>query len=144
MPEELETILRRVATGELSPEEAEPLVAAATQGMDAASQPTEPGPRAHDPGPRPNDPGPRPNDPGPRPTSGIGAQRRVTLKVMEGGRAVVHLRVPTSWASLASSVLPGLSGTHAERIREAIRAGEIGPILDVRDEDGDGVIISTE
>ena len=63
---------------------------------------------------------------------------------MEGGRPVIHMRLPTAWASLASSALPGLTGTHAERIREAIRGGEIGPILDVTDEDGDGVIISTE
>ena len=30
MPEDLESILRRVASGELSPDDAEPLVAAAT------------------------------------------------------------------------------------------------------------------
>jgi hypothetical protein len=40
--------------------------------------------------------------------------------------------------------VPGLSGSQSERIREALRSGEVGPILEVVDERGDGVIISTE
>lgn len=63
---------------------------------------------------------------------------------MEGGRAVVNLRIPMSLAGLAGSVLPGLSNDHAERLRDAIRSGTVGRILEVQDEDGDGVIISTE
>ena len=126
MPEDLESILRRVASGELSPADAEPLVAASTA-------------RHHETGP--SRPTAEPDREELRPA---GTQRRVTLKVMEGGRPVIHMRLPTAWASLAGSALPGLSGTHAERIREAIRGGETGPILDITDEDGDGVIISTE
>jgi hypothetical protein len=48
-----------------------------------------------------------------------------------------------SWASLAN-VVPGLSRLQSDRIRDAIRSGSVGPILEVQDEDGDGVIISTE
>jgi hypothetical protein len=117
MPDELESILRRVASGELTPEQAEPLVAAV-----AGSSPRT----------------------APPPPAAPAAQRSVRLQVLEDGRAVVNLRIPMSLASLAGNVVPGLSGPQAERIREAIRSGIVGTILDVRDEDGDGVIISTE
>lgn len=189
MPEELDEILRRVAAGELSPQDAEPLVAAATgasPGTDTradAMPPMPPTPPAPPSAPHPPTP-PAPDgappsegrsfgrgfargfgrgfslgfgdDPGSggsadpaassstTPSGGGRASRTVRLQVMESGRAVVNLRIPMSWASLAGSVVPGLSGGQAERLREAIRSGEVGPILEVRDDDGDGVIISTE
>jgi hypothetical protein len=40
--------------------------------------------------------------------------------------------------------VPGLSSEQSERIRAAIAAGSSGPIVDVEDEDGDGVVISME
>jgi hypothetical protein len=141
MTEELDAILRRVAAGELTPEEAEPLVDAATRRT---------GPRPPDAG-RPQSESPGPSfardsqsamDTGAAQGSGR-AQRTVRLEVLENGRAVTTLRIPMSWASLAN-VVPGLSGLQSDRIREAIRSGSVGPILEVRDEDGDGVIISTE
>jgi hypothetical protein len=127
MPEDLESILRRVASGELTPEDAEPLVAEAARSTEQSGEHVPP--RSAEP------------EPGWRPGTG---QRNVTLRVIENGRQVVQLRLPNAWATLAGSALPGLSSAHAERIREAIRAGEVGPILDVRDEHGDGVVISTE
>ncbi|MEO7118592.1 MAG: hypothetical protein ABIZ34_06440 [Candidatus Limnocylindrales bacterium] len=129
MTDDLESVLRRVASGELTPEEAEPLVVAATGQTPTSDEPAQ----------RPLDQQPPDSN-----LRGRTSQRTVRLKVMENDRAVVNLRIPTSWASLAGSVVPGLSGAHADRIREAIRSGEVGTILDVRDEDGDGVIISTE
>jgi hypothetical protein len=48
-----------------------------------------------------------------------------------------------SFAGLASMV-PGLSGQDAERIREALRTGVVGRIVEIDDGDGDGVIIETE
>ncbi len=147
MPEELDSILRRVASGELTPEEAEPLVAAATAARRTAPQ-GEPGTRS---GSGPSSAGSE-RAGGPRgPWSswsqagpGDPPRRTVRLQVFEGGRVVVNLRIPMSWAGLAGSVLPGLSVANAERIREAIRSGEVGTILEVHDEDGGGVVISTE
>ncbi len=56
---------------------------------------------------------------------------------------VVNLRVPMSWTGL-TSLVPGLTGDQAVRVSEALRIGERGKIVDIQDEDGDGVIISTE
>jgi hypothetical protein len=149
MPEHLEDILRRVASGELSPEEAEPLITATMR-----EGPPETGWRPQQPRrpERPTMPSP-PAPPAPPPPPGASgdgfplgepARRIVRLQVIEGGRPVVNLRIPMSWASLAGTVLPGLSSENAARLREAIRSGTIGRILEVQDEDGDGVIISTE
>ena len=44
----------------------------------------------------------------------------------------------------ALGIVPGIGGDQAERIRQAIQAGSIGPIVDVEDPDGDGVLISVE
>lgn len=150
--------LRRVASGELSVEDAEPLIAAASHRESAADQGTVPGSRPFAP-PRPPAPPSAPRPPqapsapagdadasgtGARRESGGPARRIVRLQVMEGGRSVVNLRIPMGWAGIAGSVLPGLSNEHAERLRDAIRSGTVGRILEVQDEDGDGVIISTE
>lgn len=141
MTEDLDTILARVASGEISAEEAEPLVAAAvaTSGgaegdtHGAAEDETEDADEATDAAE-----GPAPPDRGTR------AQRNVRLQVTERGRAMVDLRIPIGLAGLAGAVVPGLSGPQAERIREALRSGRVGPVLEVMDERGDGVIISTE
>lgn len=118
MTDQLDTILRRVAAGELTPEEAEAMLPPdPPHPMDA------PRPMRHDQTP---------------------AKRVVRLQVTERGRSVVDLRIPMNLASLAGEAVPGLATAHMERIRDAIRAGEIGPVLEIRDEDGDGVIISTE
>jgi hypothetical protein len=60
------------------------------------------------------------------------------------GRRIVDVRIPMGLASLAGRFVPGLGDPHLERLQQAIRNGEVGTILDVRDEDGTGVIISTE
>ena len=62
---------------------------------------------------------------------------------MERGQPVVNVRVPVSFAGLANAI-PGLAGPYTERIREAIRAGVVGRIVDIHDEDGGSVIIDTE
>ena len=124
MPDELEQILRQVADGALTPEQAEPLIAALQQ-------------------PRP--PLIPPNQPPPRSEGATERSRRIVrLEVTEGGRRVVNLQVPMSWAALAGGVLPGLSDENADRLREAIRSGAVGRILEIQDDDGDGVVISTE
>lgn len=134
MHEDLEGILARVASGELTPDEAEPMIARATTGSAEADNVERPEARAHTTRPYRS-----PDIVGDR-----GPRRAVRLQVTESGRSVVDLRIPMNLASLAGSVVPGLANAHVERIRDAIRAGDIGPVLEIRDEDGDGVIISTE
>jgi hypothetical protein len=127
MPDDLDAILQQVAAGDLSPEMAEQLI-------DALH-------RHHPQSPRP------PSAPPPPPAADPPAERTrrvVRLQVTEGGRSVVNLQVPMTWAALAGSVLPGLSNENADRLRDAIRSGTVGRILEIQDEDGDGVIISTE
>ena len=133
MDDHLELILQQVADGRLTPAEAEPMIAQAT-----GQSPPQPG---TDDGVGERDTTPamasdRRSDAQPR--------RAVRLQVTERGRAVVDLRIPMNLASLAGSVVPGLASAHVERIRDAIRAGEVGPILEIQDEEGDGVVISTE
>jgi len=120
MTEDLDAILARVAAGEMTAEEAEPLVAAAVEPAE-----TDRGPSAGATGPA-------------RP------QRTVRLQVTERGRAMVDLRIPMGMAGLAGALVPGLSGSQSDRIRDALRSGRVGPVLEVLDEHGDGVVISTE
>jgi hypothetical protein len=56
----------------------------------------------------------------------------------------VNLRIPIGFVDAALNFVPGIGGDQSERIREAVRAGAVGPILDVEDPDGDGVLISVE
>ena len=121
---ELETILRLVAEGHLTPDEAAPIIAALTA-------------------PRPSDAGPQPA-PAPPPPTNARPARHVRIKVSEKGRQVVNLRIPLAFADVAARMVPGLSGEQSARIRAAIEAGVSGPILDVEDPDGDGVLISVE
>ncbi|HET9417360.1 MAG TPA: hypothetical protein VFP30_07450 [Candidatus Limnocylindria bacterium] len=75
----------------------------------------------------------------------VGRGRQLRIKVTERGRQVVNLRIPIGFVDTALTFVPGLGGDQAERIREAVRAGAIGPILDVEDPDGQGgVLISVE
>lgn len=123
MSEELETILRLVAEGKLTPEEAAPIVAALSERHVppplTAIQPTV------------------------NRSPGVGA-RQLRIRVEEQGRTVVNLRVPLSVAETALNMVPGLAGEQAARVRAALEGGAIGPIIDVEDPDGDAVLISLE
>ena len=105
----LEDVLRMVADGQLTPDEAAPLVAELT-GAETPPAPAAP-------------------------------RRQLRLEVLENGKRVVNLRVP---AGLAASLVPGIPEPHLQRLRTALREGTVGTILEVTDEDGDGVIIATE
>jgi hypothetical protein len=123
MSGELEALLRLVAEGRLTPEEAAPLVAALTE---AAAPPTPPAVA---------------------PESGRvldAAPRQLRIRVEEQGRTVVNLRVPLSVAETALRMVPGLGGEQAAQVRAALEGGAIGRILDVEDPDGDSVLISLE
>jgi len=123
MSDELEALLRLVAEGRLTPEEAAPLVAALTE------RPAPPPSSAVVPASG------RVLDAGPR---------QLRIRVEERGRTVVNLRVPLSVAETALNMVPGLAGEQAARVRAALEGGTIGPIIDVEDPDGDAVMISLE
>jgi hypothetical protein len=131
MSGELEALLKLVAEGRLTPEEAAPLVAALTQRA-ASARPTAPATNVTIT---------------PEPMSGtvLGASpRQLRIRVEEHGRTVVNLRVPLSVAETALNMVPGLGGDQAARVRAALEGGTVGPIIDVEDPDGDSVMISLE
>lgn len=129
MPDDaLERVLRLVAEGRLTAEDAGPILdalevrdgaaraaGAATTGQDDAAG------EAADRGPAKN----------------------LRVEVTDGGRAVINLRIPLSLGRAALNQVPGISDATSDRIREAIEAGIKGPIIDVDDGD-DGVRISLE
>jgi hypothetical protein len=114
---DIEKILRLVAEGVLTPEEADEILSATT--ADDAPPST------------------------PSPAS-AGAARHLRIEVSDGGRHVVNLRVPMNIAGWATGFLPGLSDDYADRIRGAISSGERGPILDINGDDGSRVLIVSE
>ncbi|HEX2194028.1 MAG TPA: hypothetical protein VHK63_03595 [Candidatus Limnocylindria bacterium] len=126
MREELETILRLVADGKLSADEAAPII-------EALSAPRR----------RPE------HMPGATGEQGEGhdhahQRRRVRIQVNERGRRVVDLRVPLAFAAAASRMVPGIPDSYANLIERAVDSDTLGTIVDVEDESGDGVVISLE
>ncbi len=119
-------ILQMVADGRLTPAEAAPI-------LDAL------GARARSPGER------APGAPaaGTPAAGGTGMPTRIRVQVRENGRVVVDLQVPGVLAGLAGS-LPGIPSGYADRVREALRTGLRGPIIDIRDEDGSGLTITID
>ncbi len=152
MPDELESLLRLVSEGRLTPEEAAPLLAAlqdrrrASEGAGnsrgaggAASDPTQGGASGN----RNRAGGARDNRSGPGRVQEALANRRIRIYVADNGRQVVNLQIPLGAAGYALDRLPGLTDDYRERISEAIRNGMTGPILEVND-DGDEVRILIE
>jgi len=141
MPEELETILRLVAEGKLTPDEASPIIAALTRG-ERDAPPPEPRDRASHHAARVQRHLDRAERRVDAAIAGAGG-RQLRIRVTERGRQVVNLRIPIGFVDAALRFVPGLAGDQAERIRDAVRAGAVGPILDIDDEGG-GVLISVE
>jgi len=125
MPD-VEEILRLVAEGAISPEEAEQVLAA----LDADDAT---GPQA----------GRKERPSWPDQAAGERA-RQLRIEITEGGRRVVNLRVPINVAGMVAGIVPGLPDEEAERIRSTIRAGLRGPIVDIGDDQGDRVLIVSE
>jgi hypothetical protein len=117
MSDALDEVLRLVAEGRLTAEEAAPVLDA-LQVADAFDD--DPDEEADD----------TPSTPGARP-------RALRIEVSEDGRRVVNLRVPLSLGRMGLERIPGLSTDSIFRIRQALDEGLTGPILAV-DEDGDG------
>jgi SHOCT-like protein len=123
----LERVLQLVAEGTLSADDAAPILAA----LDRKSRP-DPGAGAT----------PYPDaESSQAPTQ---TPRFARVEVRERGRRVVDLRVPISLGRFALSRVPGLSIQQIAEVEQAVTSGAHGPILDVEDEDGDGVRIVLE
>jgi hypothetical protein len=128
MPDDaLESVLRLVADGRLSAEEAGPI-------LDALAARTNPAPTGD------RDQGGDSD----RDTQRRGPGRAIRLEVTEKGRKVVNLRIPLALGRAALDRVPGLSEATTDRIREAIEAGITGPIVHVDEGSGDGVRIVIE
>jgi hypothetical protein len=125
---ELEAVLRLVAEGRLTAEEAAPIVAALEENARRESgdeaEFTETGRRS------------------PSAQDAL-AGRRLRVYVAEKGRPVVNIGIPLATAGFAIDRVPGLSPGHRSRIVEAIRRGTTGPIVEVVD-GGDEVRIAIE
>ena len=128
MPDDaLEAILRLVADGRLSAEEAGPIIDALEARPPSSDQSARPDPVHGSAAPPAGGPG-----------------RALRVEVIEAGRKVVNLRVPLALGRAALQRIPGLSDVTSERVREAIDSGLTGPIVAVDDHDGGGVRILIE
>lgn len=114
---DVETILRLVAEGALTAEEADEILAAINAASGDEEQPI---------------------------TDQAGNATHLRIEVSDGGRPVVNLRVPINIANWASGFLPGLSDQDSDRIRGAVDSGVRGPILDIVGDDGSRVLITSE
>ena len=124
-------VLQLVAAGRLTAEEAAPI-------LDALSSS---GPSS---GPTPPEPPEPPQAPAATGSVTGTVPRFARIMVMESGRRVVDLRIPTSLGRFALGRVPGLSGEHITELQRAISSGLVGPLLEVEDPDGDGVRIVLE
>jgi hypothetical protein len=149
MPDELETLLRLVAEGKLSPEEAAPLVAR-LQRDGRREEPAEAW-AADERTARVDG-----KDRDRKHTGRWGtwnqrepfvqkvlADRRLKILVTEHGHNIVNLAMPLAAAGYAIDRIPGLSDDDRMRIAEAIRQGMTGSIVEARDDD-DEVRITIE
>ncbi len=134
MPDPLDDVLRLVAEGRLSPDEAAPIIDALATARGAADRARAAGEGAREAARAARDTRP-PDRPGP--------PRRLRVQVRDGGRTVVDLQLPGVLAALAGAV-PGIPAAYADRVREALRTGLRGPIVEVTDEDGSGVTITID
>ena len=148
MSEELETILRLVADGRLTPEEAAPIIDALTtveRGDVAGRRRERVGPAAMARAAADEVRARVSQDlAGPRDVGKAGSGRKLRIRVTEHGRQVVNLRIPIGFVDAALRFVPGLAGDQSQRIREAVSAGVTGPIIDVEEADGSGVLISVD
>jgi hypothetical protein len=126
MPDDaLESVLRLVAAGRLSAEEAGPILDALQARPDRSSE------------------DPRPADAAAT-SPGGGPGRAIRVEVTEDGRRIVNLRVPLALGRAAIDRIPGLSASMGDRILEAIESGMRGPVLVVEDDPDSSVRIVVE
>jgi hypothetical protein len=148
MSDPLESVLKLVAEGRLTAEEAGPILAALQQKPKAPPAPPNapgfPGAPGHPFGPGSAPPGFAADDNGASQGEPGRAPRWARVEVRERGKRVVDLRVPISLGRFALGRIPGLSKEQITEVEEAVGTGTHGPILDVEDANGDGVRIVLE
>lgn len=128
MTDPLDRVLKLVAEGRLTADEAAPILDALQQRPNTGFQASDAAPAA---------------DAGSATEAGR-QPRFARVEVREGGRRVVDLRVPISLGRFALSRVPGLSTEQVAEVEQAVLQGARGPILDVEDSGGDGVRIVLE
>jgi len=136
MSDALAQVLRLVAEGRLSAEDAGPILDALgddARGSERSGQAGGGGDRGDGPDGSPSD----------RPAAGPGGVSAIRIEVTDAGQRVVNLRVPISLGRLALDRIPGLSMSTADLVRRALAENRTGTLLAV-DDDGDGVRISLE
>lgn len=134
MREELATILRLVAEGKLSAEEAAPIIEA-LNAPPARQHRAGEGAAAH---------AAHADQHAGQDHAGPPRGRRMRIQVSERGRRVVDLRVPLAFASAAARIVPGIPDNFAGMIEQAVENETAGVIVDTEDESGDGVLITLE
>jgi hypothetical protein len=129
MSDPLDQVLRLVAEGRLTAEEAAPILDALQATGQVGDAPTDGAASDESAGPM----------------SSAGRPRALRIMVLENGRKAVNLRVPLSLGRMGLDRIPGLSPDDLSSIRRALDEGLTGPILAVDDdEDGNGVRIVLE
>ena len=141
MADAVEDVLRLVAEGRLTPAEAAPILDALAAGDRVQRGPAASGPG--NPGRRAGTAATGATGAGPAGPTATAAPVRIRVQVRENGRVVVDLKVPGVLAGLAGW-LPGIPSGYADRVREALRTGLRGPIVDIRDEDDSGLTITID
>lgn len=126
MSDALDDVLRLVADGVLTAEEAAPVIDALQAAGVVGDASDEEGADL--------------------PSRGSGDRPRILrIEVAEDGRKVVNLRVPLAIGRMGIDRIPGLSPENLSSIRQALAEGLTGPILAVdEDDDGNGVRIVLE
>jgi hypothetical protein len=125
MPDTLEHVLRLVAEGRITAEQAAPILDAL--GPDDTSR----------------DDDETNAESAARADAGNTQPTALRIEVTDKGRKVVNLRIPVPLGRMALDRIPGLAGNHVDLVRQALADGRTGTLL-VLDDDGDGVRIALE
>ncbi len=134
MGDAFERVLHLVAEGRLTAEEASPILDALGAATSGKARPAATRTGAEGGADGSGDAG----------SGSEGSPRFARIEVRDRGKRVVDLRIPISLGRMALGRVPGLSAQHIADVEEAVASGSRGPILDVQDEDGDGVRIVLE